>query len=158
MEILLFVAGVILGFITNMITNEMAARRQARVAAAANEEKYAGLVGVYVAFALDEEKINFDDPRGECRIEYAGGNILTLHYKEIKNDHVWEAEIWMASPFTGSMVWRYIRLFGTEPTPIHRFGFKRCATFEKLGRNGEMRKYFYLIGEDGFGKEALEKK
>jgi len=158
MEIVLFVAGVILGFVTNMITNELSARRQAKLAAAAIGEKYAGIIGDYISFPVNGNEINFDDPIGECRITYQGGHVLKLHYKEIKHDHIWEAEIWMVSPFTGSMVYRYIRLFGMEPTSTLNFGFKRCAIFDRLGHDGKIRKFFCLYGEGDYGKEALEKK
>jgi hypothetical protein len=158
MEICLFVVGVICGFVSNLITNGISSRRHAKAAEAALAKQYSGIVGEYIAFPVDGNEINFQDPIRDCRIDHLGGHVLKLRYKEKKNDHIWEAEIWMVSPFTGSMVFRYIRLFGQEPALSNNFGFKRCAVFERPGHDGAIRTFFCLYGEGDYGKEALEKK
>lgn len=156
-----FVVGLLVGFGLSLAANLLTSWWLAFRAADANRQLFAGVVGRYVAYALgDSEEINYDKPSGNCQISYQTANVLNLRYEEIEHANVWEAEIWMVSPFSGSMVWRYVRLVGTtptEPTPIHRFGFKRCAILDKQDRDGVMRKYFYLIGEAPFKKEALEK-
>jgi len=157
MEIALFVFGVVLGFVANLITNGISARRQANAAAAELAKQYAAITGDYIAFPLDDYDINFNDSIGECRIDYKGGHILKLRYKEKKHDHIWEAEIWMTTQFTGSLVYRYVRLFGQEPAPACNFGFKRFAIFDRPGRDGSIRKFFCLQGEEPYGKEALER-
>ena len=153
-----FAAGMI-GFCVGICANIAYGRCHAGLVRAELKRKYAGIAGDYTAYLFLEgsDKIDYEKPRGNCRITYEKENTFHLRYQEIEHDHTWEAVVWMETPFFGSLAWRYVRLRGHEPCPEHRHGFKRCIAGEGFGRNGEPRTYFYLEGEPPFGKEALEK-
>jgi hypothetical protein len=57
---------------------------------------------------------------------------------------------WQDDPGT-RIVWNCCLGYTNLPHPKHRFGFKRCIVNE----DGI---YVYLFGEEGYGKEVLERK
>jgi hypothetical protein len=161
LDIIPLVIGFVLGIAANLLTNKVAEKR----ANAQLRRKYSPIVGEYTAYpfikdALQQEtdRIDYDHPCGDCLITYEKEDILFLHYEERNEDNIWEAIVWMGNPNFGSMVWRYVKLRGRDQPIEHRFGFKRCVFSESQNQKGEKRWFFYLKGEDGFGREALEKK
>ena len=149
-----------LGIPVGVVANMLYARYHANRLRAELRLKFGRIAGEYTAyqFPKNSEVIDLDQPIGECQLTYERENVLRLHYQELCADNVWEAEVWMETPYSGSMAWRYVRLGGQEPPREHRFGFKRCMVVEKPGRDGSCRMYLYLVGEGSFGNEALEKK
>jgi hypothetical protein len=152
-------AGAVIGFFVGVFANYTYGRIRMKSANAELKRRFAHIPGDYVAFLLPDSPdiIDYANPVGNVSITYERDNILLLRYAEIKDDNVWEAVVWMETPSFGSLAWRYVRLQGREPVSEHRCGFKRCVVSERIGRNGESRLYFYLVGENPFGKEVLEK-
>ncbi len=153
------IAGGVTGFIAGFIANALYARYHIHRAKAELRRRFEGIAGEYVAYRfLDRtDYLDYDNPIGRVRLSYERENILLLHYEEINEPNVWEAVIWMETPFFGSMAWRYVKLAEEQPTTAHRYGFKRCVVSQAPDKNSRLRTYFYLLGEDGYGREAFEK-
>jgi len=152
-------AGGVIGFIVGFCANAAYARYHTRRAKAELKRRFEGIEGDYVAYRyLDRtDYLDYDNPIGRAHLSYERENILLLRYEEINEPNIWEAVIWMETPFFGSMAWRYVKLAEEQPATAHRYGFKRCVISEAPDKDGRLRSYFYLVGENEYGREALEK-
>jgi len=153
------VAGGVIGFMVGFCANAVYARYHTRRAKAELRRRFEGIAGDYVAYRFRDRSdyLDYDNPIGRVHLSYERENILLLRYEEINEPNIWEAVIWMETPSFGSMAWRYVKLAERQAAPAHRYGFKRCVFLEAPDKNNMLRPYFYLQGEDGYGREALEK-
>lgn len=145
-----------MGFFTNLAFQRYLDYRSTREA----RRKFAVVAGKYTthSFPKGTEEIDLVNRSGDCEIFHEKENVLRLRYQERTPDHAWEAVIWMDTPHAGSIAWRYVRLFGTEPPAEHRFGFKRCQIVNKTGPDDSLQTYIYVSGDnDGYGKELWVK-
>jgi hypothetical protein len=159
-EWLMLIVGGAVSFPIGFVTNWLFERFRESRAKAELRRKYERLVGKYVAYGLPDktEVIDYSKPIGSVQISYEKETVLRLHYQEVEHDNVWQAVVWMETPSSGSMAWRYTRLLGNDEPPENRMGHKQCLVAERPGREGKIRTHFFLIGErPRHENEALEK-
>jgi hypothetical protein len=120
-------------------------------------KRYGKAEGKYIAYPYikDTNVLNYNSPTADVTIDYVSENRLTIRLTERDPIQTWEGNILMESPLFGSIAWHYISLAEIEDKrERHRFGMKKVIVRENTKTN---MMYVYLIGEDGYGKEILER-
>jgi hypothetical protein len=119
----------------------------------------AGIEGTFTAYLFRKDFcdiVDYSQKSADDEISYVKENIFKLVHRET-NGNIWEGYIYMGTPKDGRIAWKYVKLDGELPASKHRVGFKRCLVSDGPGKDGKPCRHFYLLGEDDYGNEILER-
>ncbi len=150
-----FVIGLLAGFLAELAHERV--RSFCRWRRFRYEADIKGEFAAYLFGPTDGDTVDYSKRTGTAEVSYLRENIFKIIHTDPTAKNIWEGTIYMGTPRDGRVIWKYETLDGKKPTAKHRVGFKRCLVSDGIGHNGETCRHIYLLGEEGYGKEVLER-